>query len=157
MEAVLETAIHQFHRAADRAKLGDDMRALLTSFKTVYQTEFPVDMDDGSVRVFCGYRVHHNTARGPVKGGIRYSPMVSLDEIKALAMWMTWKCAVVNIPFGGAKGGVICDPAAMSQHELQDLTRRFTSEIGPIIGPDRDIPAPDMGTNPQTMAWMMDT
>ena len=157
MEAVLETAISQFHRAADRIHLGDDMRELLTSFKTVYQTDFPVDMDDGHIRVFSGYRVHHNAARGPVKGGIRYSAMVSLDEVKALAMWMTWKCAVVNVPFGGAKGGVICNPAVLSEHELQDLTRRFTSEIAPIIGPDRDIPAPDMGTNPQTMAWIMDT
>jgi glutamate dehydrogenase (NAD(P)+) len=157
VEAVLEAAIRQFHEAADRARISDPMRELLTSFKTVYQTEFPVDMDEGYTKVFSGYRVHHNAARGPVKGGIRYSPMVSLDEIKALAMWMTWKCAVVNVPFGGAKGGVVCDPASMSQHELQDLTRRFTSEIGPIIGPDRDIPAPDMGTNPQTMAWMMDT
>jgi glutamate dehydrogenase (NAD(P)+) len=157
MEAVLETAISQFHRAADRLHLEDPMRELLTSFKMVYQTEFPVDMDSGRTRVFSGYRVHHNSARGPVKGGIRYSPMVSLDEIKALAMWMTWKCAVVNVPFGGAKGGVVCDPAVMSAHELQDLTRRFTSEIGPIIGPDRDIPAPDMGTNPQIMAWIMDT
>jgi len=157
MEAVLETAMSQFHRAADRIRLGDDMRELLTSFKTVYQTEFPVDLDSGRAKVFSGYRVHHNAARGPVKGGIRYSPMVSLDEVKALAMWMTWKCAVVNVPFGGAKGGVICDPASMSARELQDLTRRFTSEIGPIIGPDRDIPAPDMGTNPQTMAWIMDT
>jgi len=157
MEPVLETAMRQFHQAADRAQLRDEMRELLTSFKTVYQTDFPVNMDAGITKVFSGYRVHHNSARGPMKGGIRYSPMVSLDEIKALAMWMTWKCAVVNIPFGGAKGGVICDPATLSAAELQDLTRRFTSEIAPIIGPDRDIPAPDMGTNPQTMAWMMDT
>ena len=157
MEAVLETAIAQFNRAADRIKLGDDLRELLTSFKTVYETNFPVDMDTGRSRVFSGYRVHHNSARGPMKGGIRFSPMVSLDEVKALAMWMTWKCAVVNVPFGGAKGGVICDPDQLSQGELQDLTRRFTSEIAPIIGPDRDIPAPDMGTNPQTMAWIMDT
>jgi len=157
VEAVLETAMRQFHRAADRLQLSDSMRGLLTSFKTVYQTDFPVNMDDGSTRVFSGYRVHHNAARGPMKGGVRYSPMVSVDEVKALAMWMTWKCAVVNVPFGGAKGGVICDPKTMSASELQDLTRRFTSEIAPIIGPDRDIPAPDMGTNPQTMAWMMDT
>ena len=157
MEAVLETAIHQFNRAADRIRLDDDMRELLTSFKMVYETEFPVDLDSGRVKVFRGYRVHHNSARGPMKGGIRYAPTVSLDEIKALAMWMTWKCAVVNVPFGGAKGGVICDPANLSSDELQDLTRRFTSEIAPIIGPDRDIPAPDMGTTPQTMAWMMDT
>jgi glutamate dehydrogenase (NAD(P)+) len=157
VEPVLQTAMSQFHRAADRVALDDDLRELLTSFKTVYQTEFPVDMDSGHAKVFSGYRVHHNAARGPMKGGIRFSPMVSLDEIKALAMWMSWKCAVVNVPFGGAKGGVICDPSQMSQHELQDLTRRFTSEIAPIIGPDRDIPAPDMGTTPQTMAWVMDT
>lgn len=102
MEPVLETAMSQFHSAADRIRMDDGMRDLLTSFKTVYQTEFPVDMDDGSTRVFSGYRVHHNAARGPVKGGIRYSEMVTLDEVKALAMWMTWKCAVVNVPFGGA-------------------------------------------------------
>jgi glutamate dehydrogenase (NAD(P)+) len=157
VEPVLETAMRQFHQAADRVQLSDEMRELLTSFKTVYQTDFPVNMDDGSVQVFSGYRVHHNSARGPMKGGIRFSSIVSLDEIKALAMWMTWKCAVVNVPFGGAKGGVICDPGSLSTSELQDLTRRFTSEIAPIIGPDRDIPAPDMGTNAQTMAWMMDT
>lgn len=157
LEAVLEAAMRQFDQAADRVALGDDMRELLTSFKTVYQASFPVDMDSGRSKVFTGYRVHHNSARGPMKGGIRFSPMVSLDEIKALSMWMTWKCAVVNVPFGGAKGGVICDPSQLSASELQDLTRRFTSEIAPIIGPDRDIPAPDMGTNPQTMAWMMDT
>lgn len=157
MDPVLETAIRQFHKAADRAQLRDEMRELLTSFKMVYQTDFPVNMDNGTTRVFSGYRVHHNSARGPVKGGIRFSSLVSLDEIKALAMWMTWKCAVVNVPFGGAKGGVICDPGSLSMSELQDLTRRFTSEIAPIIGPDRDIPAPDMGTNAQTMAWMMDT
>jgi glutamate dehydrogenase (NAD(P)+) len=149
--------MRQFHQAADRIQLRDEMRELLTSFKMVYQTDFPVNMDSGRARVFSGYRVHHNAARGPMKGGIRFSSMVSLDEIKALAMWMTWKCAVVNVPFGGAKGGVICDPGTLSLLELQALTRRFTSEIAPIIGPDRDIPAPDMGTNAQTMAWMMDT
>jgi glutamate dehydrogenase/leucine dehydrogenase len=114
-------------------------------------------MDDGSIRVFEGYRVQHNIARGPAKGGIRYHPQVTLDEVKALASWMTWKCAVVNIPFGGGKGGVICDPKSMSQDEIERMTRRFTSEISIILGHDKDIPAPDVYTNPQVMAWMMDT
>ena len=156
-ESALDTAIKQFHEAADRAALDTSQREILTAFKTVYETEFPVEMDDGTFRVFRGYRVHHNNARGPVKGGVRFSPEVSLDEVKALAMWMTWKCAVVGIPFGGAKGGVIVDPSKLSQNELQNLTRRYTAEITPIIGPDQDIPAPDMGTNAQIMAWMMDT
>lgn len=156
-ESALDTAVQQFHEAADRAGLNTSQRQILTAFKTVFETEFPVEMDDGSFRVFRGYRVHHNSARGPVKGGIRYSAEVSLDEVKALAMWMTWKCAVVGLPFGGAKGGVIVDPSTLSSGELQNLTRRFTSEITPIIGPDQDIPAPDMGTNAQVMAWMMDT
>ncbi len=157
MEPILSGAFNQFNEAADQLKLADEMRAYLTSFKTVFQTQFPVEMDDGSLKMFDGIRILHNTARGPSKGGIRYSARVSLDEVKALAMLMTWKCAVVDIPFGGAKGGVTVDPASMSPNELQNLTRRFTSEIIPIIGPDKDIPAPDMGTNPQTMAWMMDT
>lgn len=156
-ESALDTAIQQFHEAADRAGLDTSQRQILTAFKTVFETEFPVEMDDGSFRVFKGYRVHHNAARGPVKGGIRYSADVNLDEVKALAMWMTWKCAVVGIPFGGAKGGVIVDPATLSMGELQNLTRRYTAEITPIIGPDQDIPAPDMGTNAQVMAWIMDT
>ena len=156
-ESALDTAIKQFHEAADRAALDTSQREILTAFKTVYETEFPVEMDDGTFRVFRGYRVHHNNARGPVKGGVRFSPEVSLDEVKALAMWMTWKCAVVGIPFGGAKGGVIVDPSKLSQNELQNLTRRYTAEITPIIGPDQDIPAPDMGTNAQIMDWMMDT
>ena len=156
-QSALVSALHQFHAAADRLELSDKHREMLTSFKTVFHTEFPVEMDDGSIHVFEGYRVLHNNARGPTKGGIRYSPQVSLDEIKALAMWMTWKCAVVGIPFGGAKGGVVVEPRDLSSDELQNLTRRYTSEITPIIGPDQDIPAPDMGTNPQVMAWMMDT
>ncbi|MDE3074007.1 MAG: Glu/Leu/Phe/Val dehydrogenase, partial [Chloroflexota bacterium] len=118
---------------------------------------FPVRMDDGSIRVFTGFRVHHNIARGPAKGGIRYHPEVDIDEVRALAMWMTWKCAIVDIPFGGAKGGVICNPKQMSLAELERLTRRFTTEISILISPDRDIPAPDVNTNPQIMAWMMDT
>ncbi|MEO6912248.1 MAG: Glu/Leu/Phe/Val dehydrogenase [Edaphobacter sp.] len=121
---------------------------------TVY---IPVGMDDGSIEVFTGYRVQHSIARGPCKGGVRYSPGVSLDEVRALASWMTWKCAVVNIPFGGAKGGIICDPKKMSQGELERMTRRYTAELMEFIGPEKDVPAPDMGTNEQTMAWIMDT
>ena len=156
-DSALDSALQQFHRAADRLGLSDKHREILTAFKTVYETEFPVELDDGTFRVFRGYRVLHNAARGPTKGGIRFAPNVSLDEMKALSMWMTWKCAVVGIPFGGAKGGIIVDPKALSDNELQNLTRRYTSEIIPIIGPDQDIPAPDMGTNPRVMAWMMDT
>jgi glutamate dehydrogenase (NAD(P)+) len=118
---------------------------------------FPVTMDDGNVEVFTGYRVQHNLSRGPAKGGIRYHQDVTLDEVRALAMWMTWKCAVVNIPYGGGKGGVIVDPKRLSTRELEGLTRRFATEISPLIGPDRDIPAPDVNTNAQTMAWIMDT
>jgi len=125
--------------------------------KRTLECNFPIRMDDGSVRNFTGYRVQHNSVRGPFKGGIRYHPGVTLDEVKALSIWMTWKCAVVGVPFGGAKGGVICDPKALSLGELERLTRRFTSEIVPIIGPDVDIPAPDIGTNAQVMAWIMDT
>jgi glutamate dehydrogenase (NAD(P)+) len=114
-------------------------------------------MDNGRIRVFTGYRIHHNNARGPVKGGLRYHPAVSMDEVRALAMWMTWKCAVVNIPYGGAKGGVVVDPTTLSINELERLTRRFTTEISILIGPETDIPAPDVSTNPQMMAWIMDT
>ncbi len=156
-DGILASTIAQFHQAADAIDLPERYRAYLTSWKTVFQTQFPVEMDDGSFKIFEGYRVLHDTARGPTKGGIRFSPHVTLDDVKALSMLMTWKCAVVNIPFGGAKGGVIVDPSALSLQELQNLTRRFTSELEPIIGPDKDIPAPDMGTNAQIMAWMMDT
>ncbi len=117
----------------------------------------PVQMDDGRIEVFTGFRVQHSQARGPGKGGIRYAPDVNLDEVRALASWMTWKCAVVNIPFGGAKGGIICDPHSMSQGELERMTRRYTAELIEFIGPEKDVPAPDLGTNEQTMAWMMDT
>jgi glutamate dehydrogenase (NAD(P)+) len=117
----------------------------------------PVLLDDGRYEVFTGYRVQHSIVRGPAKGGIRFAPDVTLDEVRALAAWMTWKCAVVNIPFGGAKGGVICDPDLLSPTELERITRRYTSEIMDIIGPERDVPAPDINTNPQTMAWVMDT
>ncbi|MDA0366591.1 MAG: Glu/Leu/Phe/Val dehydrogenase [Chloroflexi bacterium] len=157
MDSILESALAQFHHGADHVQLPDRYRELLTSFKTTFQTQFPVELDDHSVHIFEGFRVIHNSARGPTKGGLRYADHVTLDEVRALAMLMTWKCAVVNIPFGGAKGGVRVDPAALTQSELQNLTRRFTSELLPIIGPDQDIPAPDMGTNPQVMAWIMDT
>jgi glutamate dehydrogenase (NAD(P)+) len=119
--------------------------------------KFPVKLDDGSVRVFTGFRVQHNVSRGPAKGGLRFHPQADLDDVRALAMWMTWKCALVDVPFGGAKGGVTCDPRAMSAKELEAVTRRFATELEPIVGPDRDIPAPDVGTNAQVMAWFMDT
>ena len=154
---VWAVAQQQFDVAAERLGLEDAMRAVLRVPKRELTVNFPVTKDDGSVEVFTGYRVHHNLARGPAKGGIRYHQDVTLDEVRALAMWMTWKCAVVNIPFGGGKGGVIVDPKKLSRHELEGLTRRFTTEISLLIGPDRDIPAPDVNTNAQTMAWIMDT
>ncbi|HSM38747.1 MAG TPA: Glu/Leu/Phe/Val dehydrogenase, partial [Candidatus Limnocylindrales bacterium] len=147
----------QFDHAADQLDLDPGMRRVLRVPKRELTVNFPVTMDDGHVEVFTGYRVQHNLSRGPAKGGIRYHQDVSLDEVRALAMWMTWKCAVVNIPYGGGKGGVIVDPKKLSQREVEGLTRRFTTEISPIIGPDRDIPAPDVNTNSQTMAWIMDT
>ncbi len=150
-------AQRQFDIAADLLGLEEGLRLVLRTTKREFTTHFPVQMDDGDVEVFTGYRVQHDLGRGPAKGGIRYHPDVTLDEVKALAMWMTWKCAVVRLPFGGAKGGVICDPKMMSLSELEKLTRRFTTELAPIIGPDSDIPAPDVNTNPQTMAWIMDT
>jgi glutamate dehydrogenase (NAD(P)+) len=129
----------------------------ITATKRELTVHFPVHMDDGSLRMFTGYRVQHNDTRGPFKGGIRYHPDTEIDEVRALAMWMTWKAAVVKIPFGGAKGGVQCNPKEMSTHELERLTRRFTWELLPVLGPERDIPAPDVYTNPQVMAWIMDT
>ena len=150
-------ALLQFERAADKLGLNTGTREVLRNPKRQLLVSIPVKMDNGSIRVFQGYRVQHSIARGPSKGGIRYHPGVTLDEVKALAMWMTWKCAVVNIPFGGAKGGITVDPKSLSQDELERMTRRFTSEISIILGPDRDIPAPDVYTNSQTMAWMMDT
>jgi glutamate dehydrogenase (NAD(P)+) len=147
----------QFDQAADHLKLDAGLREVLRRPKRQMVVSIPTKMDDGSIRVFEGYRVQHNIARGPAKGGIRYHPNVSLDEVKALAAWMAWKTAVVNIPFGGGKGGVVCEPRKMSQAELERMTRRYVSEILPIIGPDRDIPAPDVYTDPQTMAWVMDT
>jgi glutamate dehydrogenase (NAD(P)+) len=133
------------------------MRHVLENAKRQLIVSIPVKMDGGDVQVFEGYRVQHNIARGPAKGGIRYHPNVSLDEVKALASWMTWKCATVGIPYGGGKGGVVCDPKSLSKSELERLTRRYAFEIAPIIGPDRDIPAPDVYTDEQTMAWIMDT
>src|SRR5579884_1136947 len=152
-----EVAVAQFDEAAERLGLSQAMRAILRKPKRELIVNFPVRMDNGDVEMFTGYRVQHNINRGPAKGGIRFSPEVSLDEVRALAMWMTWKCAVVGIPFGGAKGGVICDPHKMTRAELERLTRRYATEISILIGPDSDIPAPDMNTNPQIMAWIMDT
>jgi glutamate dehydrogenase (NAD(P)+) len=152
-----DMAIAQFDEAADRLGLSQAMRAILRKPKRELIVNFPVRMDNGDVEMFTGYRVQHNINRGPAKGGIRFSPEVSLDEIRALAMWMTWKCAVVGIPFGGAKGGVICDPHKLSRAELERLSRRYATEISILIGPNSDIPAPDMNTNPQIMGWIMDT
>jgi glutamate dehydrogenase (NAD(P)+) len=151
------TAQHQFDEAAEILKLEPGLRKILREVQREFTCHFPVQMDDKTVRNFTGFRIQHNINRGPAKGGLRFHPDVSLDEVKALAMWMTWKCAVVNIPFGGAKGGVIVDPYALSANELEHLTRRFATEISILVGPDRDIPAPDVGTNAQVMAWFMDT
>jgi len=150
-------AVQQFEAAADKLNLSEDMREILRQPKRELSVNFPVRLDNGRIKTFTGYRVQHNVNRGPAKGGIRYGPDVTLDEVKALAMWMTWKCAVVGIPYGGAKGGVICDPKNMSPSELERMTRRFTTEISIIIGPHSDIPAPDVNTNSQVMAWIMDT
>jgi glutamate dehydrogenase (NAD(P)+) len=150
-------SLMQFDQAADRLKLDPGLRQVLRSPKRQLAVSVPTRMDDGSIKVFQGYRVQHNIARGPAKGGIRYHPSVTLDEVKALAAWMAWKTAVVSVPFGGGKGGVVCDPRKMSSGELERMTRRFAFEILPIIGPARDIPAPDMYTDEQTMAWIMDT
>jgi glutamate dehydrogenase (NAD(P)+) len=150
-------ALQQFEAAADKINLSEDMREILRQPKRELTVNFPVRLDNGRVKTFTGYRVQHNVNRGPAKGGIRYSPDVTLDEVKALAMWMTWKCAVVSIPFGGAKGGVICDPKQMSPSELERLTRRYATEISIVIGPHSDIPAPDVNTNAQVMGWIMDT
>jgi glutamate dehydrogenase (NAD(P)+) len=152
-----EVAQQQFDLAAERLNLDPGLRKVLREPRREFTVHFPVHMDDGSVEVFTGYRVQHNLGRGPAKGGIRYHQDVSLDEVKALAMWMTWKCAVVGIPYGGGKGGVIVDPKQLSQKELEGLTRRFFTEIEILVGPEKDIPAPDVNTNAQIMAWMMDT
>ena len=153
----LEAARTQFDAAAEHIALEPGLRAVLRDPQREYTVRFPVKLDDGSIRVFSGYRVQHNVARGPAKGGIRYHPSADLDDVRALAMWMTWKCARVDVPFGGAKGGVACDPTRMSARELEALTRRFATELEGIVGPDSDIPAPDVGTNATTMAWFMDT
>jgi glutamate dehydrogenase (NAD(P)+) len=151
------TAQRQFDDAAEIIGLEPELREILREVQREFTCHFPVQLDNGEVEVYTGYRVQHNIHRGPAKGGIRYHPDVSLDEVKALAMWMTWKCAIVNIPFGGAKGGVILDPRKLTQRELERLTRRFATEISILIGPDRDIPAPDINTDGQVMAWIMDT
>jgi len=150
-------AAARFEEAAKRLKLDDGMRKVLGTPARELTVHIPVQLDDGRLEVFTGYRVQHSIARGPAKGGIRFAPDVTLDEVRALASWMTWKCAVVNIPFGGGKGGVICDPRILSDAELEKLTRRYTAEIIDFIGPERDVPAPDVNTNEKTMAWIMDT
>src|SRR6204780_1613883 len=147
----------QFDLAAEYLKLDAGLRQILRTPKRVLEVSIPTKMDNGQIKVFTGYRVQHNVARGPAKGGIRYHPNVTAAEVKALATWMTWKTATVNIPFGGGKGGVICDPKRMSKPELERMTRRYASEILPVIGPEQDIPAPDVYTDSQTMAWIMDT
>ena len=151
------TALTQFDAAADRLHLDDALRQMLRSCKRELTIHFPVRLGDGSTTVFRGHRVQHNVVLGPAKGGIRYHPAVDLDEVKAMAMWMTWKCAVAKIPFGGAKGGVAVDPAKLTPQELENLTRRYATEIALLIGPQEDIPAPDMGTDALVMAWIMDT
>jgi glutamate dehydrogenase (NAD(P)+) len=151
------SAAARFDEAAQRLNLDEGLCKVLRTAALELTVHIPVQLDDGRLEVFTGYRVQHSIARGPSKGGIRFAPDVTLDEVRALAAWMTWKCAVVNIPFGGGKGGVICDPDLMSPGELERITRRYTAEIMDIIGPERDVPAPDVNTNPQTMAWIMDT
>src|SRR5438128_7884906 len=150
-------AQQQLRKVADTFDIDDRLVNVLQECKKAVEVSIPTTMDDGTVRAFRGYRVTHNIARGPSKGGIRYHPDVTLDEVKALAMWMTWKCSLMGLPFGGAKGGDVCDPKQMSTRELERMTRRFTSEIINEIGPEKDIPAPDVGTNAQTMAWIFDT
>jgi len=152
-----QMALRQFNIAADQLPLKRGIREFLAYPKRELTVNFPVKMDDGSVRIFTGYRVHHSTVLGPTKGGIRYHPDVTLNEVRALAMWMTWKCATVGLPYGGAKGGVVVNPKGLSREELEHLTRRYATEIGILMSPEGDIPAPDIGTNPQIMAWIMDT
>ncbi|MGQ9634441.1 MAG: Glu/Leu/Phe/Val family dehydrogenase [Bryobacteraceae bacterium] len=147
----------RFDQAAARLGLDNGLCKILRLPSKEITVHIPVQLDDGRLEVFTGYRVQHSIARGPAKGGIRFAPDVTLDEVRALAAWMTWKCAVVNIPFGGGKGGVICDPSMLSEGELERITRRYTAELIDFLGPERDVPAPDMNTNEQTMAWVMDT
>jgi len=156
-ESAYAVAQAQLDTVADFMELNDDLRLFLRTPQRELIVHFPVQMDDGHMRIFTGFRVHHNMAKGPTKGGIRYHPDVSLDECRALAMWMSWKCALMNLPYGGAKGGVIVDPKSLSLRELEKMTRRYTTEITSFIGPEKDIPAPDVGTNAQIMAWIMDT
>jgi glutamate dehydrogenase (NAD(P)+) len=152
-----ESMMSRFDRAAQLLNLDPDLYAVMRVPTRELKVYIPVRMDSGRIEVFEGFRVQHNFARGPAKGGIRYAPDVNIDEVRALAAWMTWKCAVVNVPFGGGKGGIICDPIQMSMGELERMTRRYTSELLDFIGPEKDVPAPDMNTNEQTMAWLMDT
>lgn len=152
-----ESMMSRFDRAAQLLDLDPDLYAVLRVPNRELKVYIPTRMDSGRIQVFEGFRVQHNFARGPAKGGIRYAPDVNIDEIRALAAWMTWKCAVVNVPFGGAKGGIICDPQQMSMGELERMTRRYAAELLDFIGPEKDVPAPDMNTNEQTMAWIMDT
>src|SRR3954449_12075960 len=156
-ENPFELAQQQLHKVADTFGIDERLINVLKGCKKAVEVSIPTSLDDGGIRAFTGYRITHNIARGPSKGGIRYHPDVTLDEVKALAMWMTWKCSLMGLPFGGAKGGIICDPKSMSLRELERMTRRFTSEIINEIGPEKDIPAPDVGTNAQTMAWIFDT
>lgn len=157
MENPLDNALRQLDIVAGLLDIDPGIHEILKHAKTTHTVMVPVRMDDGKVRVFTGYRVQHNDARGPYKGGIRYHPGVNLDEVRALAMWMTWKCAIADLPYGGAKGGVVCNPKEMSLAEKERLTRRYTFMISEFIGPHRDVPAPDVYTDPQTMAWIMDT
>jgi len=152
-----KVAQQQLRNVAELIGLDESLYGILSTPRLCVTVSVPIRHDDGQIRVYTGYRVQHSTSRGPGKGGIRFHPDVTLDEVKALAMWMTWKCSVMGLPYGGAKGGITCDPKTMSMHELERLTRRYTSEILPIIGPERDIPAPDVNTTPQIMAWVMDT
>lgn len=156
-ENPFESMMSRFDHAARLLNLSPDLYQVLRVPNREFTVYIPIFRDNGNIEVFTGYRVQHNFARGPAKGGIRFAPDITLDEVRALAAWMTWKCAVINIPFGGAKGGIICDPTQMSNSELERLTRRYTAELIDVIGPERDVPAPDLNTNEQTMAWIMDT
>ena len=156
-DSAYHTAIEQYNRATQHLDISDDVIEFMRYPRREFTVNFPVRRDNGTMEMFTGYRVHHSTILGPSKGGLRFSTAVTLDEVRALAMWMTWKCALVNIPYGGAKGGVVVEPKSLSHRELENLTRRYASELIPLISPHSDIPAPDMGTNAQVMAWIMDT
>jgi glutamate dehydrogenase (NAD(P)+) len=157
VQTALESALLQLDSAARHLGLDDGLHQMLATPRRSLEVAVPLRRDDGTLQVLKGYRVQHNLSRGPAKGGVRFHPNTDLDEVRALAMWMTWKCALIGIPYGGAKGGVAVDPRLLSRNELERVTRRYASEIMPIIGPEKDIPAPDVGTDEQTMAWMMDT